>query len=42
MMRAERAVTATPQEIATAQAAHKPVTITHLRSELEKIMRALS
>ena len=42
MMKAERAVTATPQEIATARASYEPVTIEHLRSELEKITKALT
>ena len=42
MMHAERAAIATPQEIATAQAANEAVTIAHLRSELEKIMQTLN
>jgi hypothetical protein len=39
MMRAERAATASPQEIANVRAAYAPVSTKHLRSELEKILR---
>jgi hypothetical protein len=39
MLRAERAATATPQEIANVRAAYAPVTTKHLRSELERILR---
>ena len=39
MMRAERAGTATPQEIAHMRAAYAPMTTKQLRSELERILR---
>jgi hypothetical protein len=42
MMRAERAGTATLQEIANVRAAYAPVSTKHLRSELEKILRSAS
>jgi hypothetical protein len=38
MLKAERAATATPQEIAMVRAAYDPVTVKHLRSELAKVM----
>jgi len=42
MMRAERAGTATPQEIANVRAAYAPVSTKYLRSELERILRSAS
>jgi hypothetical protein len=41
MMRAERAASATPQEVASVRMDHELVTITHLRADLEKILRTL-
>lgn len=42
MMRAERAITATPQEITNVRAAYEPATTKRLRAELEKIIQSAS